>query len=75
MFVLVTMAEGVMASFVWLKSLENKNECKDRPTQTPHVAFVVASHYCLQIIYSFFCSHKHVFKGCSFFVREDWRLL
>ena len=54
MFLLVTMAEGVMASFVWLKSLENKNECKDGPTQTPHVVFVVASHYCLQIIYLFF---------------------
>ena len=27
----------------------SKNKSKDRPAQTHHMAFVVVSHYCLQI--------------------------
>ena len=41
---------------------------KDRTAWTRHVAFVVASHYRLQII---FCSRKYVFKGIFLFVRGD----
>ena len=29
---------------------EHENKGKDRPARTPYVAFVVASHYCLQIV-------------------------
>ena len=30
---------------------QHENKGKDRPARTPHVAFVVASHYHLQIIF------------------------
>ena len=44
---------------------------KDRLTRTPPFGFcervtLLSSNYV-------FCSHKHVFKGFSLFVRDDWR--
>ena len=36
------------------------------------MTYVVASHNRLQFFF-FFCFHKRVLKGCSVFVRDDWR--
>ena len=44
----------------------NENKGKDRPAQTSNVAFVI-------VFKLYFFSHQRVFKGFSFFVRDDRR--
>ena len=44
----------------------NENKGRDRPAQTSNVAFVI-------VFKLYFFSHQRVFKGFSFFERDDRR--
>ena len=55
-----------------VKKVLPENKSKGRPTRTPHVAFVVASQYRLQII--FLLSYAYLSGIFPFFVRDDQRL-
>ena len=48
-----------------------ENKGKDRPARTPHVAFVVVSHYRLQII--FFALTSMFPRDFPFFIKDDRR--